>query len=199
MPPTIQDDKANAEPSAPPLSDSIPVVAAYPISNDETFATDASPSLQTASMPPRPPANAAVPPGMMAKTVTTKYADGREVTVTEFVPASNNSPAPAATSATASAATSTPHSTTQSLSRVPPRGDLGSMPVSFTCPYCSHVGPTRTMSNFGMCTWISVIVLLFFCFPFFWVPFWCRNCMDTKHFCRNCGRVVGESSAECCN
>ena len=105
MPPTIQDDKANAEPSAPPLSDSIPVVAAYPISNDEPISNGASHSLQTASMPSRPPANAAVPPGMMAKTVTTKYADGREVTVTEFVPANNNSPAPAATASAEASAT----------------------------------------------------------------------------------------------
>jgi hypothetical protein len=161
MPPTITADKDNAEPSAPPLTDSIPVVAAYAISNDEPATS--------ASLPPRPPPNVAVPQGMVAKTVTSKYADGREVTVTEYHPADTSNgvtPAPAATTSTATAAPS---------NYVPPRRDLGSVPVTFTCPFCSHAGPTRTRADCGDCTWISVIILLLCCFPFFWVPFVCNN------------------------
>lgn len=168
MPPTITADKDNAEPSAPPLTDSIPVVAAYAISNDEPATS--------ASLPPRPPPNVAVPQGMVAKTVTTKYADGREVTVTEYHPADTSNgvtPAPAATTSTATAAPS---------NYVPPRRDLGSVPVTFTCPFCSHAGPTRTRADCGDCTWISVIILLLCCFPFFWVPFVCNNVSNVMNY-----------------
>ena len=155
----------DAEPSAPPLSESdIPVVSAtaYPVSSSE-------PSTAL-SLPPRPPPNVAVPQGMVAKTTTTKYSDGREVTVTEYVPASSS------TGATRPPAASTSAAPVNFI----PRYDLGSSPVSFTCPFCSHAGPTKTRSDCGDCTWISVIILLLFCFPFFWVPFICGS-VSEKH------------------
>lgn len=170
MPPTIIDDKDATEPSAPPLSESIPVVSAYAVPNDQPAATS-NPPASSVSMP-RPPPNVAVPKGMVAKTVTTKYADGREVTVTEFVSAeaSNGAAAPPATTSIA-----TPNVPTQNNASMSPRRDLGSIPVTFTCPFCSHAGPTRTRSDCGDCTWISVIIMLLVCFPFFWVPFVCNN------------------------
>eukprot|EP01082_Thalassiosira_pseudonana_P007483 g6758.t1 g6758 contig23:1157494-1158162(-) len=182
---TITND--DSAPSAPPLSErDIPVVTASYTSDASTLSTSVVqasavvPPVSSASLPPRPAPHVAVPTGTVAKTVTTTYADGRQVTVTEYEHPGS--------SATATAA--------QSFA---PRHDLGATPVSITCPYCSHTGNTRTLSQCGDCTWISVIILLLFCFPFFWVPFVCPSCMDTKHYCRNCGRVLGESRAECCN
>ena len=162
MPPTITNCDGT-EPSAPPLSDAeIPVALAYAVSND--------PVPVSVSLPPRQPPYAAVPPGMVSKSVTTTYSDGRQVTVTEYQPAepSNGASAPAnSTPVTASSAT-TPVI-------FAPRRDLGTSPVALTCPFCSHAGPTSTTLTTGDCTWISVIVLLFLCCPLFWVPFVCSS------------------------
>ncbi|KAL7507162.1 hypothetical protein ACHAXN_004389 [Cyclotella atomus] len=171
MPPTITEKEDDAAPSAPSLSDSIPVVVAYAVPNDD---------LPAATTPPQQPPNLAVPQGMVAKTVNTKYADGREVTVTEFVPAAGNSNG---TSANPTTANTNPTPSTSATASVPtnfiPRHDLGSAPVTFTCPFCAHAGPTRTRSDCGDCTWISVIILFLCCFPFFWVPFVCNNIQNT--------------------
>lgn len=97
--------------------------------------------------------------------------------MTEFVSAevsNGHSTRPAATSTAASNA----HSQNNSINTAP-RRDLGPRPVTFTCPFCSHAGPTRTRSDCGDCTWISVIIMLLVCFPFFWVPFVCNN-VSTK-------------------
>jgi len=142
-------------------------------------------------LPPPPPT---VPPGMIAKTVTTNYPDGRQVTTTEYQPAAAstvaNGAAPASSPTPANPAASQYHA---------PRRDLGARPISITCPYCGQTGRTRTNHNCGDCTLVTVIVLLLFCFPFFWVPFICPSCQDTEHHCSNCGRLVGKSRAECCS
>eukprot|EP00804_Cyclotella_cryptica_P030325 CCRYP_011869-RA/>CCRYP_011869-RA protein AED:0.29 eAED:0.29 QI:119/1/1/1/0/0/2/288/193 len=193
MPPTITNCD-DTEPSAPPLREAeIPVVSAYAVSSDAVPAVATVPP-KAASLPPRQPPYAAVPQGMVSKSVTTTYSDGRQVTVTEYQPAdTSNGAAANANSTSATPSTSTPQVI------FAPRRDLGSNPVALTCPFCSHAGITRTTLACGDCTWISVIILLLVCCPLFWVPFVCSNCMDTKHHCRNCGRQVGESRAECCS
>lgn len=184
MPPTITDEE-DPPPSAPPIN-AVPVVKATPIASTGTpVAAFAATSLSSSA--PRPPPNAAVPTGMVAKTVTTTYSDGRQVTTTEYQQ-------PGAAPAASAAPTPTP----ASQAYQPPRRDLGSRPVNVTCPYCSQTGKTRVNHNCGDCTWISVIVLLLFCFPFFWIPFICPNCQDVEHHCSNCGRQVGRSRADCC-
>jgi hypothetical protein len=141
------------EPSAPPPEDEIPVVTAQTIPDT----TDAVPTIVMGV-----PAKTA-PPGMCAKTVTTTYPDGRKVTTTEYVPESTAAPAPAA-----------PTALIQSQYH-PPRRDLGGNPVSVTCPYCSQTGLTRANQQCGECFWVSVILLLLFCFPFAWIPLVCPN------------------------
>eukprot|EP00804_Cyclotella_cryptica_P015923 CCRYP_006387-RA/>CCRYP_006387-RA protein AED:0.30 eAED:0.33 QI:0/0/0/1/0/0.5/2/1274/162 len=106
------------------------------------------------------------PPGMLAKTTTTKYPDGREVTSTEFVPAES-------VTASATSAAAAPQTV-----RAPPVGirrDLGYDPVSITCQYCNQPTPTRTVKDIGACTWISCIILFFFFLPLFWLPFVCSD------------------------
>ncbi|KAL7517949.1 hypothetical protein ACHAWX_002820 [Stephanocyclus meneghinianus] len=166
MTPTIATSD-DAEPSAPPLSAEIPVVTAYsvdpgppPVTLDPT----------SASLPPRQPPYTAIPRGMVAKSVTTTYSDGRQVTVTEYQPADTSDVATAnATSTSVNAASTT------SPVIFAPRRDLGSSPVVLSCPYCSHAGVTKTTRNYGDCTWIAVIILLLVCFPLFWVPFVCSS------------------------
>lgn len=177
--------------------DDVPVVkASMEASSPDVFVPTASAvatALPSASAPPpRPPPNAAVPAGMMGKTVTTTYSDGRQVTTTEYQQpgASSSAGARPAASAAPSPAASHYH---------PPRTDLGSRPASVTCPYCTSTVTTRTNHNCGDCTIISVIILLLFFWPLFWVPFVSPSCQDVEHKCSNCNRMVGKTRAECCS
>ena len=174
---TVSDTKA----SAPPLGDEeVPVVVATAIpTTADVVTTSVTASIPNANSKPQP----AEVPGMSMVTKTMKYPDGREVTTTEYVP---NDSAPAATTL--------PFNVDLDLGR----RDLGSRPVSITCPSCQHTGLTKTHEQFGPCTWVSVIFLCFFCFPLFWVPFVCPSCNDVEHFCTNCGKRVGWNQAECC-
>jgi hypothetical protein len=169
------------EPSAPPLmDDDIPVVVATPVVVGTASGTAYDPS--AASDP------AAAPPlGMSMVTKTTTYPDGRKVTTTEYIPSAAAAPAAA------------PPATNAQNQYHPPRRDLASRACSVACPYCNHTGLTRTRQQCGECTWISLILLVLFCLPFAWIPLICPQCYDTEHFCRNCGKVVGLSRAECCN
>lgn len=188
---TITND---ATPSAPPMDDEINVQETVPVVQATALPLGSSISSST---PPRPPPNVAVPAGMVAKSVTTTYADGRQVTVTEYQQAG----ASTATSPSSAVATSAAPVQVQVAASAyhPPRRDLGSRPVNITCPYCTQTSKTRTNHNCGDCTLISVILLLLFCFPFFWIPFICPSCQDVEHHCGNCGRLVGKSRAECCS
>ncbi|KAL7517517.1 hypothetical protein ACHAWX_002436, partial [Stephanocyclus meneghinianus] len=115
------------------------------------------------------------PPGMLARTTTTKYPDGREVTLTEFVPAAS---VPAST---AFASVSAPPPTRAPTVGI--RSDLGYDPVSITCQYCNEQTPTRTVKDIGACTWISCIILFFFFFPLFWLPFVCADVSESYKLC----------------
>ena len=180
------------EPSAPTANDdaAIPTVTATTLEADTAFVPTASAVVAEDDTTPAK----SCPPGMKMKTVTTTYPDGRKVTTTEFVPEGGGtaaaSAAPPTATATPAAAASTYH---------PPRRDLGSAQATVQCPYCNHNGVTRTNQQCGECTWISVIILLLLCFPFAWIPLVCPSCYDTEHFCRNCGKQVGWSKADCCN
>jgi len=119
--------------------------SAPPLDNDEEIpCVVASAIPMSSSVPPQP---TDIPPGMVAKTKTTTYSDGRVVQETTYQPASSVAAQPTQHTAAAS-------------SYHPPRRDLGSRPVNVTCPYCSQTGKTRTNYNCGDCTLISVLVLL---------------------------------------
>eukprot|EP00584_Thalassiosira_punctigera_P017446 CAMPEP_0172551916 /NCGR_PEP_ID=MMETSP1067-20121228/42232_1 /TAXON_ID=265564 ORGANISM="Thalassiosira punctigera, Strain Tpunct2005C2" /NCGR_SAMPLE_ID=MMETSP1067 /ASSEMBLY_ACC=CAM_ASM_000444 /LENGTH=130 /DNA_ID=CAMNT_0013339783 /DNA_START=219 /DNA_END=612 /DNA_ORIENTATION=- len=116
---TISDYSA---PSAPPPDSNVPS-ASVPVAKATPIVASAVPS---SSAP-------AVPAGMNAKTVTTTYPDGRQVTTTEYEPAG-------ASSAAAAAASSAP--TPPAAAYHAPRRDLGARPNNVTCPYCNHTGKT---------------------------------------------------------
>ena len=124
--------------------------SAPPLDNDEEIpCVVASAIPMSSSVPPQPATiPATCPPGMIAKTTTTTYSDGRVVQETTFQPASSV------------AATQPTHQPVAASSYHPPRRDLGSRPVNVTCPYCSQTGKTRTNYNCGDCTLISVLILL---------------------------------------
>mmetsp|Transcript_28932 Transcript_28932/g.60943 ORF Transcript_28932/g.60943 Transcript_28932/m.60943 type:complete len:177 (-) Transcript_28932:255-785(-) len=135
------------------------------------------------------------PPGMLTKTITINYPDGRQITTTEFIPESS-----------ASASVLPPELVGSSVTRsvaaeVPPvrmRKDLGTKTVSVTCPHCDQRSSTKVVREYGTCTWVTFTLLLLFFFPLFWLPFVCHDCQDTKHYCQHCGRKVGFTDAECC-
>jgi hypothetical protein len=90
--------------------------------------------------------------------------------VTEFHPVASPVAAAAAAGVAPSVAVSQYH---------PPRLDLGARPTKITCPYCNQTDITRTRSQFGICTIISVVVLVICFFPLFWVPFICPSVSGT--------------------
>lgn len=182
------EEEIDAAPSAPPISE---LDFATTSSFDIPTATAVPVSSSTTSEPPRPQASAAVPSGVVKKTTTT-YADGRQVTVTEYV-SSTSEPTPSMSAGAVSAPAA------NSPQFFVPRNDLGHSSVSMKCPYCSHTGSTKLTKSFGDCTWISVIIMLIVFIPLFWVPFVFPSCQDTKHQCRKCGRIIGESNSECCS
>ena len=59
--------------------------------------------------------------------------------------------------------------------------NLGAQAANLTCPYCAQTVRTRTRSVMSGCTWISVVVLLLFAWPFFWVPFICPSVSGVRH------------------
>ena len=155
MPPTMT--VAKAHPSAPSLNDvennigSIPVVQATP-----------DPRSSHVAIP-------AIPAGMVAKSITTTYSDGRQETITELVN-------PGASTITGAVPTSPTPAASVTVSQYhPPRVDLGARPIKITCPYCNQTEVTKTRSQFGVCTIISVVVLVICFFPLFWVPFICPS------------------------
>ncbi len=184
---TIPADDTDATPSAPPMSEvdfsnsqsEIPIAKAVPFTSS------------IASDPPRQPASSAVPSGAVKRTVTT-YTDGRQVTVTEYVSSTSEATPPTSTGPVSAMTANSPQFFV-------PRRDLGHTSVSMKCPYCSHTGSTKLTKSFGDCTWISVIIMLIVFIPLFWVPFVFPSCQDTKHQCRKCGRIIGESNSECCS
>mmetsp|Transcript_38370 Transcript_38370/g.91868 ORF Transcript_38370/g.91868 Transcript_38370/m.91868 type:complete len:210 (+) Transcript_38370:184-813(+) len=204
--------KGEAIPSAPPLSErggdeeDIPIPLAHATfdapPNSHHVAASAVPAVQ-----PENPEGSSVscPPGMVAKSVTTTYPDGRAVTVTEFVPIDQVPAGQAVTHAPVATSMARPGEGANAAPAAnqsthhPPRRDLGTRPASVTCPYCQHTGKTRINHNCGDCAWIAVILLLLFCWPLFWLPLVCQNCQDVEHSCSNCGKLVGKSNAECCN
>ena len=118
--------------------------------------------------PPRLPPNAVVPAGMLAKTVTTTYSDGRQVTTTEYQQ-------PGASSSTGARPLALVAPSPAASQYHPPREDLGTRPASITCPYCTSTVSTRTKHNCGDCTLMSVIILLLLIWPLFWIPFICPD------------------------
>ena len=59
--------------------------------------------------------------------------------------------------------------------------------MTFQCPYCSHEGQPvfveKRMSSNG---WIVFVILLCFCLPLCWLPFFIDALQEEVRLCVNC-------------
>ena len=71
----------------------------------------------------------------------------------------------------------------------------GSYPQSITCPRCHHVANSRFRRSFSLSGWIWVVILVFVfgmtMIPLCCVPFFMPSCYEGRHYCGNCGTLVG--------
>ena len=152
--------RGEAIPSAPPLSERGGDEEDIPLAHATLDAPPAGHHVAAAAVQPENPGGSPVscPPGMVAKSVTTSYPDGRSVTVTEFVPMDQVpagqavSHGPVAASAARPGAGASAAPAANPSGHHPPRRDLGTRPATVTCPYCQHTGRTRTNHNCGDCS-----------------------------------------------
>jgi hypothetical protein len=56
------------------------------------------------------------------------------------------------------------------------------------CPYCGTHAPTYTASRVSESGWIMFVVLMFFCFPLFWIGLLMR---ENYRVCSNCAGHLG--------
>lgn len=61
-------------------------------------------------------------------------------------------------------------------------------PGGFVCPYCLTHLPPRITSRISTAGWITLVVLLLFCWPLFWIGFLIR---EERCVCRVCGGRLG--------
>ncbi len=111
-------------------------------------------------------------PGMLTKTITINYPDGRQITTTEFIPESSTSASVLPPELVGSTVT---RSVTAAVPPVRMRKDLGTKTVSVTCPHCDQRSSTKIVREYGACTWVTFTLLLLFFFPLFWLPFVCQD------------------------
>ena len=70
-----------------------------------------------------------------------------------------------------------------------------------SCPHCHAVnGRTRTRTKPNWLTITAVVLLCILFWPLCWLPLVIDSCKLTEHFCKNCGKKVGEIGAfqDCC-
>jgi LITAF-like zinc ribbon domain len=88
------------------------------------------------------------------------------------------------------------HPTSTSSSSIPcqhiPPYTIGRRPTTIVCPYCQVQMQTRIRRHANMVTWIIVILLGCFFWPFClcFLPFCCAGCLETEHYCTHCHRKV---------
>ena len=75
---------------------------------------------------------------------------------------------------------------------------FGLKPQGLTCPYCRHAITTKTSRALGLLGWIFVFLLFMICMgtclPLCCIPCCIPSCYDTKHYCPNCGALLGMRS-----
>merc|ERR1711872_271439 len=70
--------------------------------------------------------------------------------------------------------------------------DLSDGPVDLTCVHCQHHVTTRVKSGPSMLTWgFCACMCLCLCLPCALVPFCSNRLKVTRHFCSNCGILLG--------
>ena len=72
---------------------------------------------------------------------------------------------------------------------------FGFKPQHLTCHYCHHEVLTKTSRGLGLIGWIFVFFLFIICMgtclPLCCIPCCIPSCYDTKHYCPNCGALLG--------
>lgn len=68
------------------------------------------------------------------------------------------------------------------------------------CPLCGSKARTIIVTSPSWITWTSVILLLLFFWPLFWIPLVMDCCKRSRHYCSSCSGEVGEIEAlsDCC-
>lgn len=70
--------------------------------------------------------------------------------------------------------------------------DLSDGPVDLTCVHCQHHVTTRVKSGPSMLTWgFCACLCMFLCWPCACLPFCSNRLKVTRHFCSNCGILLG--------
>lgn len=72
---------------------------------------------------------------------------------------------------------------------------FGNKPLQLTCRYCHHEVLTKTSRGLGLIGWVFVLFLFIICLgtclPLCCIPCCIPSCYDTKHYCPNCGALLG--------
>ena len=66
--------------------------------------------------------------------------------------------------------------------------ERGSKRRGFRCPFCGSREPTQTRSQISVGGWVVFAVMLFFCFPLFWIGLLMT---EEYHVCSECGHKIG--------
>jgi hypothetical protein len=72
---------------------------------------------------------------------------------------------------------------------------LGPVPVPVNCPNCHRSVMTRVAYTAGAMTYTWCLVLWCFAGPFCFIPFFCEECKDAKHYCPMCSHFIGTKTA----
>jgi hypothetical protein len=67
--------------------------------------------------------------------------------------------------------------------------------IRVICQHCHREVTTRPVASSDGCTVIAIIILLFTCWPLFWLPLCFSCCKKTVHYCPLCQKEVGEKRA----
>ena len=82
--------------------------------------------------------------------------------------------------------------------QAPSHPRLGLKPQVLVCPYCHHNITTKTRRALGLVGWLFVAFLFMICLgtclPLCCIPCCIPSCYDTRHFCPNCGGLLGQRS-----
>ena len=70
-------------------------------------------------------------------------------------------------------------------------GHLGRYSCQLQCPFCESLISTRVRERSDGMTILFVILLLFFFWPLFWLPFCMPTCKSVHHYCPNCNNKIG--------
>ena len=63
--------------------------------------------------------------------------------------------------------------------------------MAFTCPYCQHEESPHIETRLSSNGWLTLVLLLLFCFPLFWLPLVIDSFKEEVRICRGCRVKIG--------